>query len=944
MSELFLSDIVEKYVTRSGWKDREIARRCGEKRFKDAIGRWRKEVTRKPRYWEDLLIFAKALSLVEDEANELLIAAGHDPIEQLRLQTLSERQTQLLEFWDKERGDIFQAPQMDVQRFIGRKSERETTRQALRTGRQLCAIIGFGGLGKTTLAIHAANQLHVHFPDGVLWARVDNLMDVLHAFAAAFDRDVSAESSLEARGSVVRGLLASKRVLIVLDNIESGDQLDVLLPKTGRCAVLITTRNRQVAANRPFVTVDLSPFDQAESVELLESYLGEQRLRDEEAAMAQLSLFVDGLPLALRVIGATLAEVETLSLSEYVQELSAETSRLDHLADWTDASKNVRASFEVSYQRVPSAAQRVFRALAGLGNGDFSADAVAHIAELSLPQTKLWLGRLTAFSLVQKANDHVATPRFQLHPLLKTFAIEKAGNQLSKFQQSATTYFLNYLKTNQVEPAYSNLDNEWSHIADTLERLNAAERHSDLCSAMLALTTLHLGTIGYLDRRGRWQFAIRHLMQAARQPEGSVLDNASLVLRQGAFSFRLAQYAQCKTHLARYHTLTANLPHTAERIMLDTHWHEFSARLNTQQQEDAETALGVLDEGIVALTQLEGGVAQQQQGYLQIVKGEVLARRLGMFQEAITIIETGIAKLPQQPTSAELSALNALSALYPQLGDLAASNHCCERGAALADALGDQRRRANFMMNRAINAQKTGEISHAEQLLQDALTIYQRIGDVNEEGSVWVNMGMIRVIQGNHAAALDVLRTAQMLGEQHAILELTAYALLTMIRPNLAQDDLAAAHANLDKASQLCREYKLISLLPLCLIYGGWLAHLAGQSTQAVEQVRDGYQIAIQNGALQDAGFAQSLYAQLLDRTERTDEARLAHKEALTLLQGQDIYELALAQRAYLAHLRQQKGALNAAQKAVAQTLQTIFLQLGSPIVVRVDGAESDEM
>ncbi len=899
-THLFLSDLVQKYADRSGLSYQKIADRSQGWISKSTIHNWIAERSKRPRDWQSLVMFAHIVGLGAAETDELLQAGGHKPLAELQKKHTAEKDVELLAHWQRRDGIPYQQPQMDVRQFIGRESERETTLQALRTGQQLCAIVGLGGIGKTTLAIHVANQLHVHFPDGVLWARIKNLMDVLHAFAAAFDRDVSAESSLEARGSVVRGLLASKRVLIVLDNVESGDQLDVLLPKTRRCAVLITTRNRQVAANRPFVTVDLSPLNQAESVELLESYLGERRLRNEQVALTQLSLFVDGLPLALRVIGSTLAEVETLSLSEYVQELSSESSRLDHLADWTDASKNVRASFEVSYQRVPLAAQRVFKAVAGLGDGDFSADAVAHIAAVPLFQTKLLLGQLVAFSLLQKAEQN----RFQLHPLLATFAVEKAHDQIITFQQNAIAYFLNYLATNQQEATYARLDDEWPHIATVLARLNETDRLTELCAAILALTTLQLGTIGYLDQRGRWRLALDYLHRAAPTLEETPFVQASLAVRQGAFAFRLAQFPACKTYFASYRILANELPPTVDSIMLNAHYSEFTARLSIQQHGDAESALFEIEQAINALAQLGDEVATHQQGYLQIVKGELLARSLGAFNEAITEIESGIKKLPQRPTSAELSGLNALAALYPQLGDLATSNRYCEQGAALADALGDQRRRAIFMMNRAINMQKAGDIAHADQLLQDALAIFQRIGDINEEGSVWVNIGMLRTIEGRNEAALEALEKAKTLGLQHLLAELTAYALVTMIRPNLAQNDIATARANLDQALRLCREHRLIPLMPLGMTYDGWLVALGGQWEEGLEKIDNGFELAMQGQALQDAGFARSLYAQLLDKAERHVDARNAHLEAIELLKEQDVYELRLAQSAYKKHLQ----------------------------------------
>jgi hypothetical protein len=69
-------------------------------------------------------------------------------------------------------------------------------------------------------------------------------LTILHQFAEAVGRDVTNYEDVHSRSAVVQELLADKRALIVLDNVSDSEQLEPLLPPSGTCAVLITSRRR----------------------------------------------------------------------------------------------------------------------------------------------------------------------------------------------------------------------------------------------------------------------------------------------------------------------------------------------------------------------------------------------------------------------------------------------------------------------------------------------------------------------------------------------------------------------------------------------------------------------------------------------------------------------------------------------------------------------------
>jgi predicted ATPase len=116
----------------------------------------------------------------------------------------------------------------DLPHFAGRKHEIAALKQALLAAPpvSLCSLHGMAGVGKTALATHLAYQLRPYFPDGVLWARLDNAdtLSILSSFARTYGVDVADYKNLESRSRVVRELLAPKRVLIILDNVETSEQ------------------------------------------------------------------------------------------------------------------------------------------------------------------------------------------------------------------------------------------------------------------------------------------------------------------------------------------------------------------------------------------------------------------------------------------------------------------------------------------------------------------------------------------------------------------------------------------------------------------------------------------------------------------------------------------------------------------------------------------------
>lgn len=205
----------------------------------------------------------------------------------------------------------------DAPRFTGRKQELGRIAALAEGGSVVVSTIeGAAGVGKTALALHAAHRLLPGFPGGHLYADLRGWTDglapaepgeVLEVFLLRLGVTASdLPTGVEERSGLLRQLLASRRLLMVLDNVAAEAQVRPLLPGAGSSLVLITSRI--VLAGLEVddrVRLDVLPDDEA--TELLVRIIGQDRTVAELGAIGRLRELCGCLPLALRIVGQILA-------------------------------------------------------------------------------------------------------------------------------------------------------------------------------------------------------------------------------------------------------------------------------------------------------------------------------------------------------------------------------------------------------------------------------------------------------------------------------------------------------------------------------------------------------------------------------------------------------------------------------------------------------------
>ncbi|GAA0596151.1 BTAD domain-containing putative transcriptional regulator [Kutzneria viridogrisea] len=341
----------------------------------------------------------------------------------------------------------------DMGGFTGREAELVQLEQFLAGDDnvvRIAAIDGSGGIGKTALAVHFAHRIAERFPDGQLYVNLRGFDpqqpplvpgDALGQLLRGLGVDAQQVSTdPDEQAGMFRSMVAGKKMLVLLDNAASTDQVRSLLPGSASCVVLVTSRNRLggLVARDGAHRITLGVLSEAESVSLLEHSIGAQRVAAEPAAVSALVARCGHLPLALRIVASNLADRRHLTVDDLVESLSIEQDRLDVLSAPDDESTAVRGVFSWSYHACKPEATRTFRLL-GLHPGpDISTAAAAALTGRPVPVIRRVLDGLAGGHLIEE----VGRDRYRLHDLVRVYAAERAEDEETEAERRAAVHRL----------------------------------------------------------------------------------------------------------------------------------------------------------------------------------------------------------------------------------------------------------------------------------------------------------------------------------------------------------------------------------------------------------------------------------------------------------------------------------------------------------------------
>lgn len=387
---------------------------------------------------------AEALAAYDTVRSVLAEELGLDPspvLEDVRQGTLEGR-------WHTRRPTLVEdARRWDVPRevpaapaLIGRDTELAMLAAGLGEGGGAAVLVtGPAGSGKSALALTAAARLSGDFPDGQLYADLHGVSgeavdpgSVLRRFLRSLGLSGQQIPTADAdAAALLRSELSDRRMLIVLDSVDSPGQVIPLLPGLGATRTILTSRHRLPALAG---TIDLGrqihlgELSTDASIHLIGAIVGHEHVAAAPRASESLALACGRLPLALRIAAARLLSRPEWSIETYADRLSASSHRLAELAI---GEVSVAASLEISYAAMPAEAQRAFRLCSLISAYDFDPAPACALLDRDPATTQRLLEDLVDANMLQtvspsdRADDGVG--RYHYHDLLRLHAGDLAA-------------------------------------------------------------------------------------------------------------------------------------------------------------------------------------------------------------------------------------------------------------------------------------------------------------------------------------------------------------------------------------------------------------------------------------------------------------------------------------------------------------------------------------
>ncbi|UJW32636.1 helix-turn-helix domain-containing protein [Saccharothrix sp. AJ9571] len=278
-------------------------------------------------------------------------------------------------------------------------------------------IEGAPGVGKSATQLHLASRISWRFGGGCLYAdfaassvrptRAEVLLRFLSALGEHPGRDLNVDVLAERFHTATAG----HRVLVVLDNVTSVDEVRALTPAAGGAA-LISTRSGPVTMGSNATHVVLPPLAQSVSYAMLAGVVGVARMEAEPVAARRLVASCGGLPASIRAVGEGLRNQPHRSLTKVAAELRS-TIPVDP-----------EGRFGEAYRSLGPMAASVFRLVGGLRLGPLTEDVIVALVGKEGDVVRQSLRYLLASHLIDQRKQ-----TFDLAAPLREFAAIRAADE-----------------------------------------------------------------------------------------------------------------------------------------------------------------------------------------------------------------------------------------------------------------------------------------------------------------------------------------------------------------------------------------------------------------------------------------------------------------------------------------------------------------------------------
>lgn len=637
----------------------------------------------------------------------------------------------------------------DVPAFTGREPELARIAALAECGSVgVSAVDGTAGVGKTALAIHAAHRLLASFPDGQLYADLRGYTagqasaepgEILEMFLRSLGIPAhELPLGLDGKSALLRNLLASRRVIMVLDNAASEMQVTPLLPGIGFSLVLITSR-RALAGLEVNERISLGMLSDDEATALLAKLIGQERASSDPAAWRRICELCGYLPLALRIAGHLLATHSAWRISRLSERIADERSRLDRIAA---GDRQVRSAFSVSYDQLPPSDAQMFRLL-GLHPGpDLDALAAASLADLTPDAAEIILERLAEAHLIIEED----AGRYRMHELLRLFARETCEIQEDEAarreaqERMVCQYASGAMVLNEcLDPEHTPPNVEIQPILDVFER----DRRSMLAVFHLAISDRNNH---FPDMRGNLipllirtrhlddLIAIETATLAAARNAGDREAEADALAGLGAAFGTNRQLNEARTCISDALSIYTELQNRSGEM-----WALNDLGNVYHHLRELDSAVNCFQKALTLSRDIRDNAAER----MTLTNLGSINRELRFFDEAAANLHAALAICQDSGDLQGMAqTLNNLGNVHREQGKPAEAEIDNRSALILFREIGDRHGEAQALVNIGNSEHELGRHSSAAASYKGALNIFQELSDRHSEALTLRNLGV----------------------------------------------------------------------------------------------------------------------------------------------------------------------------------------------------------
>ncbi len=405
--------------------------------------------------------------------------------------------------------------------FIGREQELFELAQLIANPECRCiTLAGPGGIGKTRLALQAAEQHRHEFAQGSAFiplASVDSLEVVISTIANAVHFGFYGPSDPKVQ---LFNYLREKQMLLIIDNVEhllvegqlrgtAAELLIEILQQAPGVKLLITSRESLNLQEEWLFEVHGLDFPEPEQMDGIDDFaavaLFAQRARqarpnivfnsEDRKGVVRICHLVEGMPLAIE-LAATWMKV--LSPTEIALEIEHSLDFLNgSVRDLPERHRSIRAIFDHSWQALPTEEKQVLGRLS-IFRGGFLRQAAEQVAGASLSI----LSTLVTRSLLRRTSNG----RYDLHELVRQYAASRLAedpNDLYSVQERHSLYFLGLLEKKNARLHSSQQKEALVELASEMDNIRAGWDWSIAQQKFIPLHTVS-ATLWYLFELHNW--------------------------------------------------------------------------------------------------------------------------------------------------------------------------------------------------------------------------------------------------------------------------------------------------------------------------------------------------------------------------------------------------------------------------------------------------------